>query len=167
MLVTQSCSTLFDPWTIATRLLCPWNSPGKNTGVGCHSLLQGIFPTQGSNTELPHFRWILYIWATGEGSLIYATAWNVKDIILSETSYSQNTSAIWFPLVVGLGVVKIVTETESVMVVTWGCGEGKSGNYCLVGTEFQFYKMKKVLKMDGGNDCAMCLTSLNCILETL
>ena len=30
------------------RLLCPWNSPGKNTGVGCHSLLQGIFPTQGS-----------------------------------------------------------------------------------------------------------------------
>ena len=32
-----------------TRLLCPWNSPGTNTGVCCHSLLQGIFPTQGSN----------------------------------------------------------------------------------------------------------------------
>ena len=32
-----------------TRLLCPWNSPGKNTGVGCQSLLQGIFLTQGSN----------------------------------------------------------------------------------------------------------------------
>ena len=32
-----------------TRLLCPWDSPGKNTGVGCHALLQGIFPTQGSN----------------------------------------------------------------------------------------------------------------------
>ena len=32
-----------------TRLLYPWNSPGKNTGVGCHVLLQGIFPTQGSN----------------------------------------------------------------------------------------------------------------------
>ena len=31
-----------------TRLLCPWDSPGKNTGVGCHSLLQEIFPTQGS-----------------------------------------------------------------------------------------------------------------------
>ena len=30
-----------------TRLLCPWDSPGKNTGVGCHALLQGIFPTQG------------------------------------------------------------------------------------------------------------------------
>ena len=28
-----------------TRLPCPWDSPGKNTGVGCHALLQGIFPT--------------------------------------------------------------------------------------------------------------------------
>ena len=36
-----------------TRLLCPWNSPGKNTGVGCHFLLQGIFPTQGWNPRLP------------------------------------------------------------------------------------------------------------------
>ena len=36
------------------------DSPGKNTGVGCHALLQGIFPTQGSNTDLPHCRWILY-----------------------------------------------------------------------------------------------------------
>ena len=35
-----------------TRLLCPWNSPGKKTGVGCHALLQGIFLTQGSNLSL-------------------------------------------------------------------------------------------------------------------
>ena len=39
-----------------TRLLRPWDSPGKNTGVGCHFLLQGIFPTQGSNPGLPHCR---------------------------------------------------------------------------------------------------------------
>ena len=31
------------------ELYSPWGSPGKNNGVGCHSLLQGIFPTQGSN----------------------------------------------------------------------------------------------------------------------
>ena len=37
------------PWTVATKLLCPWDFPGKNTGVDCHFLLQGIFPTQGSN----------------------------------------------------------------------------------------------------------------------
>jgi len=38
----------------------PWNSPGQNTGVGSHYLLQGIFPTQGSNPGLPHCRQILY-----------------------------------------------------------------------------------------------------------
>ena len=39
-----------------TRLFCPWGSPGKNTGVGCLALLQGIHPTQGSNPGLPHCR---------------------------------------------------------------------------------------------------------------
>ena len=41
------------PWTVA-RLLCPWNFPGKNTGVGCHFLLQGIFLTQGLNLCFLH-----------------------------------------------------------------------------------------------------------------
>ena len=36
------------------------DSPGKNTGVGCHALFQGIFPTQGSNPGILHCRWILY-----------------------------------------------------------------------------------------------------------
>ena len=39
-----------------TRLLCPWDSPGKNTGVGCHALFQGVFPTQGLN---PCLLWFL------------------------------------------------------------------------------------------------------------
>ena len=43
-----------------TRLLCPWDSPGKSTGVGNHSLLQGTFLTQESNPSLPHCRQILY-----------------------------------------------------------------------------------------------------------
>ena len=42
------------------RLLCPWDSPGRNTRVGCYALLQGIFPTWGSNPGLLHCRWILY-----------------------------------------------------------------------------------------------------------
>ena len=41
-------------------LLCSWDSPGMNTGVGCHSLLQGIFLTQGSKLGLPHCSQILY-----------------------------------------------------------------------------------------------------------
>ena len=43
-----------------TRLLCPYNPPGKHTGVDCHSLLQGIIPTQGLNLSLLHCRQILY-----------------------------------------------------------------------------------------------------------
>ena len=50
----------------STRLLCPWNSLGKNTGVGCHSLLQGIFPIQGSNPSLLNCKQVLYHWATRE-----------------------------------------------------------------------------------------------------
>ena len=44
-----------------TRLLCPRNSPGKNTGVGCHALLQRIFPTQGWHPGLLHCRHTLYV----------------------------------------------------------------------------------------------------------
>ena len=41
-----SCVQLFvTPWTVAHQALCPWDSPGKNIGVGSHSLLQGIFLT--------------------------------------------------------------------------------------------------------------------------
>ena len=62
VLVTQSCLTLCDPMDCMQppRFLCPQDFPGKNTGVGCHSLLQGIFPTQGSNPGLLHYRQILY-----------------------------------------------------------------------------------------------------------
>ena len=47
--VAKSGPTLATPWTIAHRLICSWDSPDKNTGVDCHFLLQGIFPTQVSN----------------------------------------------------------------------------------------------------------------------
>ena len=58
---SQSCPILCDPMDCSL----PVNSvlgdyPGKNTGVGCHALLQEIFPTQGSNPGLPHYRQILY-----------------------------------------------------------------------------------------------------------
>ena len=59
-LATQSCPTLLRPHGLwPAGVLCPWNSPGKNTGVGCHFLLQGVFPTQGSNPHVLHCRQIL------------------------------------------------------------------------------------------------------------
>ena len=62
VLVTQSCPTLCDSSTDCspTSLLRSWDSPGKNTGVGSHSLLQVIFPTQGSKLSLLHYRQIHY-----------------------------------------------------------------------------------------------------------
>ena len=48
-LVAKSCQTLLRSHGLQlTRFLCLWNFPAKNTGVGCHLLLQGIFPTKGS-----------------------------------------------------------------------------------------------------------------------
>ena len=50
-------SDSFQPYGLQpARLLCPWDSPGKNTGVGCHALLQGIFQTQGLNPGLPQLQ---------------------------------------------------------------------------------------------------------------
>ena len=55
-----SCLTLYSPTTVAHWLFCPWDFPGKNTGVGCHALLEGIFPIQGSNPGLLPCQQILY-----------------------------------------------------------------------------------------------------------
>ena len=48
-------------WTVALQAPLSWDSPGKNTRVGCHFLLQGIFPTQGLNPGLPHCGRILAV----------------------------------------------------------------------------------------------------------
>ena len=61
VLVMQLCWTLCDHTKGRNaRLLYPWDSPGKNTGVGCHFLLPGNFPTQGSYPGLLNCRQILY-----------------------------------------------------------------------------------------------------------
>ena len=58
-LVPQSCPTLCDPvdYSLPGRLLCPWDFPGKGTGVCCHFLLHGVFPTQGL---IPRFLCLLH-----------------------------------------------------------------------------------------------------------
>ena len=60
-----SCLTLRIYGLQPARLFCPWDSPSKNTGVGCHALLQGTFPTQGSNLRLLR----LLHWQAGSLSL--------------------------------------------------------------------------------------------------
>ena len=60
-LAAQSCLTLYNPMDCSLPgSSVHGDSPGKNSRVGCHFLLQGIFTTQGSNPGLPHCWWILY-----------------------------------------------------------------------------------------------------------
>ena len=65
-LVTRLCHSLGVHGLQPTRLLCPWDLPSKNAGVGCCFLLQCNCPTQGSSPHLLFGRWILYHWATQE-----------------------------------------------------------------------------------------------------
>ena len=75
-----------------TRLLCPWNSPGKNTRVSCHFLLQGIFPTQGSNLGLLHCRQILYH-LSHQGSFMTGISSVAHSCLDSETSWTAARQA--------------------------------------------------------------------------
>ena len=68
------CAQSLSPvWLFVTPwLFCPWDSPGKDAGVGCQAFLQRVFLTQGSNPsllQLLHCRRILYHWGTGEAPL--------------------------------------------------------------------------------------------------
>ena len=88
------------------RLLCPWDFPGENTGVGCHFLLQGIFPTQGLNPHLLHGKWILYHRATKDWWYYWLvlvafekTSRTVMQGLFNNTNYvlsSQTEDCIWY-----------------------------------------------------------------------
>ena len=85
-LLAQSCLTLCHPEDCSPPgSSVHGDSPGKNTGVGCHFLLQGIFSTQGPNLGLPHCWWIIYHWTTRKalGSLVLISKqtfiWHFKD----------------------------------------------------------------------------------------
>ena len=78
------------------RLLCPWDSPGQNTGVGCHALLQGIFLTQGSKLRLsclPALAGRVFtISATWEAHLLCGQSTNWIIIILQRVSCRSESS---------------------------------------------------------------------------
>ena len=81
--VAQLCPALCNHMNYSPR-----NSPGQNTGVGSLSLLQGIFPTQGSNQGLPHHRWILY-------QLSYqGSPWNNVEVGIFGLGYNLRQSCL-------------------------------------------------------------------------
>ena len=89
--VTQSCPTLQPHGLLSTRLLCPWDFPGKNTGVGYHFLLQEIFPTQELNPGLPHCRQMLY-------RLSHQGSTYARGIAIPQTGLLSQVSSLRLPL---------------------------------------------------------------------
>ena len=90
------CPILCDAMDCSPRLLCPWDSPGKNTGVGCHALLQEIFPTQGSNPRIFCLtcisRQILHHWEPGPlGQQLDSRCWKV----LSHLQLKSTPESLW------------------------------------------------------------------------
>ena len=78
--VPQSCPTLCDPMDCSPPgSSVHRDSPGKNIGVGCHTLLQGIFPIQGLNSGLPRGRQILYPLSHQRGQLVLSLVLPVGD----------------------------------------------------------------------------------------
>ena len=82
VLVSKSCPTLCDSWTVSTRLLCLWDLSGKNPGVDCHFLLQGIFLIQGSNTHLH--------WQADSLPLSYLGSPGAKTTLFSSVQFSRS-----------------------------------------------------------------------------
>ena len=76
-----------------TRLLCPWDSPGKNTGVGCHAVLQGIFLTQGSNPCLLR----LLHWQAGSVPLSHSGRWCSVFLLSAPNSNHTLDPEAWGP----------------------------------------------------------------------
>ena len=87
-LVAKSCLTLLRLHGLQpTKLLCPQGFPGKNTGVSCHMLLQGISLTQGSNLCLHTGRQILYHWATREAHHRILLSNKNKEVLINATTW--------------------------------------------------------------------------------
>ena len=106
-LVLQSCLSLCNAMAVA-MLRCPWDFPGKNSGVVCHALLEGILLTQGSNPCflcLLNYKQIFCHWATGESlccltiSYLYFyenwPSFNMQIIILSTHICSFSHVVLW------------------------------------------------------------------------
>ena len=100
-----------------TRLLCPWDSPGKNTGMGCLALLQGIFPTQGSNLRLL----CLLHWQAG--SLSLAPPGKLKKHLGSQITRKVSSHIIQtFPFCTILRFMKFIESGRGNLYVLWAPG---------------------------------------------
>ena len=119
-----SCPTLCDP---TDRLLCPWDFPGNSTGVDCHFLLQGIFPTQGLNPGLLHCRQTLYR-LSHQGSQ--------SCMVHGKCSVNVYWTPMWTGVLVSMGLsLRLAGLWYSMQ---WGSGNGERKNVLKLFSNFVF-----------------------------
>ena len=92
---SESCSVVSDSLG-HHGLYSPWDSSGHNTGVGSFSLLQGIFPTQGSNPGLPHCRQILYQLSQTQGVIKKLGSWDYSLREIKMYSAGTRRASSWY-----------------------------------------------------------------------
>ena len=112
-----------------TRLLCPWDFPGKDTGVGCHFLLQGIFPTQGSNLGILHLRQILLGIESSHWGLRTSLQHQPKVCLCSVEALRKSLSSLMERTEAG----GEITGMAAWLLVRWGdslMGNGDAVNLC-------------------------------------
>ena len=106
-----TCSLVLYVWLhglYPARLLCPWGSPGKNTGVGCRGLLQGIFPTQELNPGLHTAGAFFTIWATREAPRGSNEPWS---------SWQQSCIPLWrlYRIIEYVSFLFLLLETSCIL----------------------------------------------------
>ena len=114
----QSCLTLSSLWRVQpTRLICPWNFPGKNTGVGCHSLLQwSSWPRD-------------WTWASGTAGRFFTT-WDTTEALIRTVKLKICVAC--FILVVWTQTCNIFQVGLYILSASWHhYGAGKIRHYCV------------------------------------
>ena len=138
------------------------DSPGKNTGVGCHALLRGIFPTQGLNPGLPHCRWILYhLSHQGSPKILEWVAY----------PFSRGSSWPWNQTGVSCLAGRFFTSwaIREARIYTTMCKIDSEWSCCIAqGTQDSALWWPRGVGevQEGGDMCMQIVDSLRCIAET-
>ena len=150
MLSRFSCVKLFVTYGggCQDRILCPWDSPGKNTGVGCSAFLQGIFLTQELNPLLQHLlHWRQALYPLSHlGSRIYVTVYT-KTLFILKRSEQKNSA---------LGHCKLLFPDRNIKkkkVVRTNFVEAVENNQLLLSIKQISIQEKAIFKMVGNFCC--------------
>ena len=155
------------------RLLCLWDFPDKNTGVGCHFLLQGIFSTQGSNPGLPHCRQTLYHLShhdlsRAKGSLVFEGEFGYLDTFLISSIFkSSRGSSSHSPFNIVGWAQRDITAPAELLGDQMSQGKANLGVPTLKNRYFQICVLEVLVLEPNYRRCLPILWDLFCIIRNI